>query len=48
MLTIFKESKNSIVYYTEQSFEETIQNTYFIYDMENNMSHGMKLKTVFQ
>ena len=34
VLTIFKESINSIAYYTEQSFEETIQKTYFIYDME--------------
>ncbi len=33
-LPFFKESINSIAYYTEQSFEETIQKTYFIYDME--------------
>ena len=30
----FKESVNSIAYYAEQSFEETIQKTYFIYDIE--------------
>lgn len=47
-LPFFKESVNSIAYYAEQSFEETIQKTYFIYDIENNMSHGMKLKTVFR
>lgn len=34
VLTIFKESVNSIAYYAEQSFEETIQKTYFIYDIE--------------
>ncbi|PEJ10676.1 YpoC family protein [Bacillus wiedmannii] len=33
-LPFFKESMDSITYHTEQSFEEIIQNTYFIYDME--------------
>ncbi|WP_270343484.1 YpoC family protein [Bacillus mobilis] len=33
-LPFFKESMDSIAYHTEQSFEEIIQNTYFIYDME--------------
>ncbi|AJG57533.1 YpoC family protein [Bacillus cereus] len=33
-LPFFKESVNSIAYYAEQSFEETIQKTYFIYDIE--------------
>ncbi|MBY7122993.1 GTPase [Bacillus sp. 16GRE42] len=30
----FKESANSITYHTDQSFEEIIQNTYFIHDIE--------------
>lgn len=30
----FKESTNSITYHTDQSFEEIIQNTYFIHDIE--------------
>lgn len=30
----FKEGVNSIAYNIEQSFEEVIQNTYFIFDIE--------------
>ncbi|MES5954228.1 GTPase [Bacillus fungorum] len=33
-LPFFKENENSIEYHTEQSFEEIIQNTYFIFDIE--------------
>ncbi|MGG0303966.1 YpoC family protein [Bacillus albus] len=33
-LPFFKASILSVAYYTEQPFEEIIQNTYFIYDME--------------
>ncbi|MGV2525959.1 UNVERIFIED_CONTAM: GTPase, partial [Bacillus thuringiensis] len=31
-LPFFKESVNSIEYHTDESFEEIIQNTYFIFD----------------
>ncbi|MBE5105388.1 GTPase [Bacillus thuringiensis] len=33
-LPFFKEGVNSIEYHTEQSFEEIIQHTYFIFDIE--------------
>ncbi|HDR7705078.1 TPA: GTPase [Bacillus thuringiensis] len=33
-LPFFKESVNSIEYHTDESFEEIIQNTYFIFDIE--------------
>ncbi|WP_433771711.1 YpoC family protein [Bacillus wiedmannii] len=33
-LPFFKESINSIVYHTDQSFEEIIQKTYFLFDIE--------------
>ncbi|MGE7882542.1 YpoC family protein [Bacillus sp. NPDC094077] len=35
-LPFFKEGVNSIEYHTEQSFEEIIQNTYFIFDIERH------------
>lgn len=33
-LPFFKESMDSITYHTDQSFEDIIQNTYFIFDIE--------------
>ncbi|PFJ12133.1 GTPase [Bacillus cereus] len=35
-LPFFKKSVKSIVYHTDQSFEEIIQNTYFIFDIKKH------------
>ncbi|HDR7674818.1 YpoC family protein [Bacillus wiedmannii] len=40
----FKESANSITYHTDQSFEEIIQNTYFIHDIERQYEPWNEIK----
>ena len=41
----FKESANSITYHTDQSFEEIIQNTYFIFDIERKYEPWNEIET---
>ncbi|MBM6644721.1 YpoC family protein [Bacillus sp. RIT 809] len=41
----FKESANSITYRTDQSFEEIIQNTYFIFDIERQYEPWNEIET---
>ena len=45
--TIFKEGVNSIAYNIEQSFEEIIQNTYFIFDIERQYEPWNEIEKVF-
>ncbi|WP_002149297.1 YpoC family protein [Bacillus cereus] len=41
----FKKSANSITYNTDQSFEEIIQNTYFIFDIERQYEPWNEIET---
>lgn len=41
----FNEGGNSIVYHTDQSFEEIIQNTYFIFDIERQYEPWNEIET---
>ncbi|PGB01741.1 YpoC family protein [Bacillus toyonensis] len=44
-LPFFRKNANSIKYHTDQSFEEIIQNTYFIFDIERQYEPWNKIET---
>ncbi|HDX9614427.1 TPA: GTPase [Bacillus toyonensis] len=44
-LPFFQKNANSIKYHTDQSFEEIIQNTYFIFDIERQYEPWNKIET---